>query len=51
MRKVRRLAREVLDITASAIKPGVTTDYLDEICHNAYVEREVSQVVKSDITC
>ncbi|KAL4880648.1 putative methionine aminopeptidase, type I [Aspergillus karnatakaensis] len=40
MRKVCRLAREVLDITAAAIKPGVTTDYLDEICHNACVERD-----------
>ena len=44
MRKVCRLAREVLDITAAAMKPGVTTDYLDEICHNACVEREVSEV-------
>jgi methionyl aminopeptidase len=42
MRKVCKLAREVLDITAAAMKPGVTTDYLDEICHNACVEREVS---------
>ncbi|KAJ5933501.1 hypothetical protein N7454_005830 [Penicillium verhagenii] len=40
MRKVCRLAREVLDITAAAMKPGVTTDYLDEVCHNACVERE-----------
>ncbi|KAF2762627.1 putative methionine aminopeptidase, type I [Pseudovirgaria hyperparasitica] len=40
MRKVSKLGREVLDITAAAIKPGVTTDYLDEICHNACVERE-----------
>ncbi|KAI0394900.1 methionine aminopeptidase 1 [Xylariaceae sp. FL0594] len=40
MRKVCRLAREVLDITAAAVKPGVTTDYLDEVCHNACVERE-----------
>ncbi|KAJ5155358.1 methionine aminopeptidase 1 precursor [Penicillium capsulatum] len=40
MRKVCRLGREVLDITAAAIKPGVTTDYLDEICHNACVERK-----------
>ncbi|KAI1737466.1 putative methionine aminopeptidase, type I [Xylaria scruposa] len=40
MRKVCRLAREVLDITAAAIKPGVTTDYLDEICHQACVERQ-----------
>lgn len=43
MRKVCKLAREVLDITAAAMKPGVTTDYLDEICHNACVEREVSK--------
>jgi len=41
MRKVCRLAREVLDITAAAAKPGVTTDYLDEICHNACIERDV----------
>ncbi|KAL3461864.1 putative methionine aminopeptidase, type I [Aspergillus heterothallicus] len=40
MRKVCRLARQVLDITAAAIKPGVTTDYLDEVCHNACIERE-----------
>ncbi|KAF4170660.1 hypothetical protein CNMCM8694_004501 [Aspergillus lentulus] len=40
MRKVCRLAREVLDITAAAVKPGVTTDYLDEICHNACIERD-----------
>ncbi len=44
MRKVCRLAREVLDITAAAVKPGVTTDYLDEICHNACIEREVGAV-------
>lgn len=42
MRKVCRLAREVLDITAAAVRPGVTTDYLDEICHNACIERDVS---------
>lgn len=41
MRKVCKLAREVLDITAAALQPGVTTDYLDGICHNACVEREV----------
>ena len=43
MRKVCKLAREVLDITAAAIKPGVTTDQLDEICHKATVERKVNQ--------
>jgi methionyl aminopeptidase len=42
MRKVCRLAREVLDIAAAAAKPGVTTDYIDEIVHKACVERNVS---------
>lgn len=42
MRKVCKLAREVLDITAAELKPGITTDYLDEVCHNACVERNVS---------
>ncbi|MCJ1464316.1 Methionine aminopeptidase 1 [Pseudocyphellaria aurata] len=40
MRKVCRLAREVLDIAARAIKPGVTTDFLDEVVHNACLERD-----------
>ncbi|KAF4635399.1 hypothetical protein G7Y89_g2709 [Cudoniella acicularis] len=40
MRKVCRLAREVLDIAAAAVKPGVTTDYIDEIVHKACLERE-----------
>ncbi|KAI1770167.1 methionine aminopeptidase 1 [Hypoxylon cercidicola] len=39
MRKVSRLAREVLDIVASEIRPGITTDYLDEVCHQACIER------------
>lgn len=42
MRKVCKLSREVLDIVAAEIKPGVTTDYLDEVCHKACVERDVS---------
>ena len=42
MRKVCRLAREVLDIAAAAAKPGVTTDYLDEIVHKACIERNAS---------
>lgn len=42
MRKVCRLAREVLDIAAREVKPGVTTDYLDEVVHNACLERDVS---------
>lgn len=41
MRVVCRLAREVLDIAARALKPGVTTDYIDEVVHKACVERDV----------
>lgn len=44
MRKVCRLAREVLDVAAAAIRPGVTTDYIDEIVHNACIERNVSDL-------
>ncbi|KAH8779464.1 peptidase M24, structural domain-containing protein [Hyaloscypha sp. PMI_1271] len=40
MRKVCRLAREVLDIAAAAVRPGVTTDYIDEIVHKACLERD-----------
>lgn len=42
MRKVCRLAREVLDIAAREVRPGVTTDYLDEVVHKACIERNVS---------
>ena len=41
MRKVCRLAREVLDIAAREIKPGVTTDFIDEVVHKACIERDV----------
>lgn len=44
MRKVCRLAREVLDIAAEAAKPGVTTDEIDEIVHKACIERNVSSL-------
>ncbi|EED16302.1 methionine aminopeptidase, type I, putative [Talaromyces stipitatus ATCC 10500] len=40
MRKVCRLAREVLDIAARELKPGVTTDYIDEVVHKACLERQ-----------
>ncbi|KAG9241232.1 peptidase M24, structural domain-containing protein [Calycina marina] len=40
MRKVCRLGREVLDIAAAACRPGVTTDYIDEIVHRACLERD-----------
>ncbi|KAL2038378.1 hypothetical protein N7G274_009029 [Stereocaulon virgatum] len=39
MRKVCRLSREVLDIAAREVKPGVTTDHIDEVVHNACIER------------
>ena len=47
MRKVCRLAREVLDIAAREIKPGVTTDFLDEVVHNACLERDVSTMLRT----
>lgn len=45
MRKVCRLAREVLDIAARAAKPGVTTDHIDKVVHDACVERNVSSAI------
>lgn len=42
MRKVCRLAREVLDIAAAALRPGITTDELDKIVHEECIKREVS---------
>ena len=47
MRKVCILAREVLDIAAREIRPGITTDYLDEVVHKACVERDVSNGIDS----
>ncbi|RPA74272.1 methionine aminopeptidase [Ascobolus immersus RN42] len=40
MRKVCRLAREVLDIAAAAVRPGITTDEIDRIVHEACIERD-----------
>jgi methionyl aminopeptidase len=34
-----QLSREVLDIVASHIRIGVTTDELDRVCHEACIER------------
>eukprot|EP00112_Aurelia_sp_Birch-Aquarium-sp1_P018302 Seg435.12 transcript_id=Seg435.12/GoldUCD/mRNA.D3Y31 product="Methionine aminopeptidase 1" protein_id=Seg435.12/GoldUCD/D3Y31 len=39
MREVCRLAREVLDIGAKAVKVGITADEIDRIVHEATVER------------
>lgn len=49
MRKVGKLAREVLDLAAEAAKPGVTTDYVDEVVHKACIERKVRQRPSRDI--
>ncbi|GAA5846519.1 hypothetical protein JCM3766R1_002517 [Sporobolomyces carnicolor] len=40
MRKVCRLAREVLDIAAAAIRPGITTLEIDQIVHDECVKRD-----------
>jgi methionyl aminopeptidase len=34
MRKAGRLAAEVLDRMAAEVKPGVTTNYLNQLCHD-----------------
>lgn len=47
MRKVCRLAREVLDVAAAALRPGITTDEIDRIVHNACLERDVSKSYKA----
>jgi len=39
MRRAGRAASEVLALTAAAIGPGVTTDELDAICHQACIDR------------
>ncbi|GAA5821828.1 hypothetical protein JCM10212_003142, partial [Sporobolomyces blumeae] len=40
MRKVCKLAREVLDIAAAAIRPGITTLEIDEIVHDECIKRD-----------
>jgi methionyl aminopeptidase len=39
MRAAGRAAREVLLEVGAAVKAGVTTDELDQICHDAYIAR------------
>jgi methionyl aminopeptidase len=39
MRVAGRVAAEVLDLTGAAVRPRVTTDELDRVAHQAYVER------------
>jgi methionyl aminopeptidase len=51
MRKVCRIGREVLDIVAAEVRPGVTTDYLDEVCHKATIERKVRCAFPEAMIC
>jgi methionyl aminopeptidase len=39
MRRACRIAAEVLAVTGQAVAPGVTTDELDRIAHQAYIDR------------
>src|SRR5690349_16609333 len=39
MRKAGLAAGEVLDLVGAAVTPGVTTDELDRVAHEAYIER------------
>ena len=39
MREAGRAAAEVLALTGAAVAPGVTTDELDAICHQACIDR------------
>src|SRR5687767_15010509 len=39
MRVAGRVAAEVLQLVGAAVRPGVTTDELDALCHDALVER------------
>jgi methionyl aminopeptidase len=39
MRRTGAAAAEVLRLTGAAVAPGVTTDELDQICHEAIIER------------
>ncbi|KAI0049522.1 methionine aminopeptidase [Auriscalpium vulgare] len=40
MRTVCRLAREVLDIAATLVRPGITTDEIDAVVHQASIDRD-----------
>lgn len=40
MRRTCRAGREVLDLAARAVRPGVTTDEIDRIVHEACIERQ-----------
>lgn len=50
MKVVCKLAREVLDIAAAAIKPGVTTLEIDEIVHDECMKRERYAAVTCELS-
>jgi len=39
MRRACAAAREVLEVIKAAVRPGITTDAIDAICHQAYIDR------------
>lgn len=39
MSKASRIAREVLDEAIAVVKPGITTDFIDQIVHEATISR------------
>ncbi|KAG8890849.1 Methionine aminopeptidase 1 [Tulasnella sp. 332] len=39
MRVVSRMSREILDLAASHVKPGITTDEIDAVVHEATIAR------------
>jgi methionyl aminopeptidase len=47
MREAGRLAAEVLDMIGEHVKPGVTTDELDRLCHDHIVQ--VQQAVPANL--
>jgi methionyl aminopeptidase len=38
MRESGKLARQILDLAGRAVKPGVTTEEIDEIVHQATID-------------
>ena len=40
LRHACRMGREVLDVAGKALRPGVTTDEIDRIVHEACIERD-----------
>lgn len=40
LRHACRMGREVLDVASKALKPGITTDEIDRIVHDACIERD-----------